>query len=181
MLSQKLKRNNGRICPTKPATHERAGPTGFLNSLLLASKLVSMGRANLKESSAPKNVKNRGWNRREMAIEKDDAFDFFIRIRDSGRKTYVDGCTVGLMAWVYERVSSLGVRDSLLMFPRIFQWGNSRIPLNVVKAELLLKSIDSTKEKLHLVVDENANSPMRSELQQYMNRKDYCGHDEATD
>ncbi|KZV44631.1 Fatty acid desaturase (ISS) [Dorcoceras hygrometricum] len=39
----------------------------------LASKLVSMGRASLKESSATKNVKNRGWNRRKMVIEKDDA------------------------------------------------------------------------------------------------------------
>ncbi|KZV26436.1 hypothetical protein F511_37862 [Dorcoceras hygrometricum] len=69
MLTQKLNRNNGRNCSTKPATHERAGPSGFLNSLLLASKLVSMGRASLKESSATKNVKNRDWNRRKMAME----------------------------------------------------------------------------------------------------------------
>ncbi|KZT76832.1 hypothetical protein F511_46143 [Dorcoceras hygrometricum] len=60
MLTQKLKRNDGRICSTKLATHERAGPSGFLNSLLLASKLVSMGRASLKESSATKNVKSKG-------------------------------------------------------------------------------------------------------------------------
>ncbi|KZV25116.1 hypothetical protein F511_30230 [Dorcoceras hygrometricum] len=71
MLTQKLKRNNCRICSTKPAIHVRAEPTGFLNSLLLASKLVSMGRASLKESSATKNVKHKGWNRQEMAIEKD--------------------------------------------------------------------------------------------------------------
>ncbi|KZV13502.1 mediator-associated protein 1-like [Dorcoceras hygrometricum] len=55
----------------KPAIHERAEPTGFLNSLLLASKLVSMERASLKESSATKNVKHKGCNRQEMAIEKD--------------------------------------------------------------------------------------------------------------
>ncbi|KZV44220.1 hypothetical protein F511_43403 [Dorcoceras hygrometricum] len=72
MLTQKLKRNNCRICSTKPAIHERAEPTGFLNLLLLASKLVSMGRASLKESSATKNVKNKGWNRQEMTIEKDE-------------------------------------------------------------------------------------------------------------
>ncbi|KZV07092.1 hypothetical protein F511_45426 [Dorcoceras hygrometricum] len=71
MLTQKLKRNNCRICSTKPAIHKRAEPTGFLNSLLLASKLVSMGRASLKESSATKNVKHKGWNRQEMAIEED--------------------------------------------------------------------------------------------------------------
>ncbi|KZV28112.1 Leucine-rich repeat protein kinase family protein [Dorcoceras hygrometricum] len=56
---------------TAPANHVRAGPSGSLNSLLLASKLVSMGRSSLKESSATKNVKNKGWNRREMAIESD--------------------------------------------------------------------------------------------------------------
>ncbi|KZV46539.1 hypothetical protein F511_42702 [Dorcoceras hygrometricum] len=67
----KAQKNNCRICSTKPAIHEQAEPTGFLNSLLLASKLVSMGRASLKESSATKNVKHKGWNRQEMAIEKD--------------------------------------------------------------------------------------------------------------
>ncbi|KZT76453.1 TMV resistance protein N-like [Dorcoceras hygrometricum] len=64
--AQKKRRQN---LLNETATHERSGPSGFLNSLLLASKLVSMGRSSLKESSATKNVKNRGWNRREMAIE----------------------------------------------------------------------------------------------------------------
>ncbi|KZV38990.1 hypothetical protein F511_40361 [Dorcoceras hygrometricum] len=76
----------------------------------------------------------------------DAAFWFLYRdIRVSVSKTYVDGCTVGLMAWVYERVPSLGVRRSLVMFPSLFQWVNSKIPLNAAKVELLLKSIDSTK------------------------------------
>ncbi|KZV52378.1 hypothetical protein F511_32601 [Dorcoceras hygrometricum] len=62
---------------TAESAHETSNFTntqkllGFLNSLSLASKLVSMGRASLKESSATKNVKNRGWNRREMAIDSD--------------------------------------------------------------------------------------------------------------
>ncbi|KZV57324.1 hypothetical protein F511_38949 [Dorcoceras hygrometricum] len=108
-------------------------------------------------------------------------FSFFMRgIRDSGSKTYVDGCTFGLIAWVYERVPSLGVRRSLVMFPRLFPWVNSKIPLNVAKAELSLKSIDSKKDKLRILVHENDKSPVPSELQQYMNRTDYYGHDEAT-
>ncbi|XP_073152446.1 uncharacterized protein [Henckelia pumila] len=76
----------------------------------------------------------------------DAAFRFIQReIRKTGSKTYFDGCTVGLMAWVYERMPSLGVRRSLEMFPRLFRWMDSKIPLNEEKAELLLKSIDSTK------------------------------------
>ncbi|KZV19159.1 hypothetical protein F511_39496 [Dorcoceras hygrometricum] len=43
--------------------------TGFLNSSLLASKLVSMERASLKESSATKNIKNKGWMRWKSAVE----------------------------------------------------------------------------------------------------------------
>ncbi|KZV26370.1 putative WRKY transcription factor 25 [Dorcoceras hygrometricum] len=53
---------------TAPAIHVRVGSSGSLNSLFLASKLVSMGRESLKESSATKNIKNRGWNRREIKI-----------------------------------------------------------------------------------------------------------------
>ncbi|KZV43307.1 phosphoenolpyruvate carboxykinase [Dorcoceras hygrometricum] len=45
MLTQKLKRNNCRICSTKPAIHERAEPTGFLNSLLLAFQTGINGKS----------------------------------------------------------------------------------------------------------------------------------------
>ncbi|KZV42410.1 hypothetical protein F511_33951 [Dorcoceras hygrometricum] len=51
---------------TAESAHETSNFTntqkllGFLNSLSLTSKLVPMGRASLKESSAAKNVKNRG-------------------------------------------------------------------------------------------------------------------------
>ncbi|KZV49857.1 hypothetical protein F511_17997 [Dorcoceras hygrometricum] len=64
--AQENRRSNLLIAP---ANHVHTGPSGFLNLLLLASKLVSMGRASLKESSATKNVKNRDWNRRKMAME----------------------------------------------------------------------------------------------------------------
>lgn len=47
------------------------------------------------------------------------------------------------MAWVYERVPSLGVLRSLQMFPRLFRWKDRKIPLKTVNAELLLNSIDS--------------------------------------
>ncbi|XP_073158591.1 uncharacterized protein [Henckelia pumila] len=76
----------------------------------------------------------------------DAAFRYLCRsIRNIESKSYLDGCTVGLMAWVYERIPSLAVPRSLKMFPRLFRWGDSKIPLKTAKAESLLKSIDSTK------------------------------------
>ncbi|KZV26380.1 hypothetical protein F511_38573 [Dorcoceras hygrometricum] len=71
MLTPKAQGNRRSNLLTATAIHVRAEPSGFLNSLLLASKLISMGRASLKESSATKNVKSRGWNRQKMAIESD--------------------------------------------------------------------------------------------------------------
>ncbi|XP_073125651.1 uncharacterized protein [Henckelia pumila] len=63
-----------------------------------------------------------------------------------GRKTYLDGCVVGMMAWVYEKVPSLGVvSGSPRMFPRLFKWGESKMPLKFKDAEALLKKITRTK------------------------------------
>ncbi|XP_073018426.1 uncharacterized protein [Primulina eburnea] len=64
----------------------------------------------------------------------------------SGRKTYLDGCVVGLMAWVYEKVPSLGVvSGSPRTYPRLFKWCESKISLKVEEAESLLKRITCTK------------------------------------
>ncbi|XP_073135175.1 uncharacterized protein [Henckelia pumila] len=60
--------------------------------------------------------------------------------------TYLDGCVVGMMAWFYEKVPSLGVLSgSLRTFPRLFKWSESKIPLNAEAADALLKKITRTK------------------------------------
>ncbi|XP_073292211.1 uncharacterized protein [Primulina huaijiensis] len=64
----------------------------------------------------------------------------------SGRKTYLDGCIVGMMAWVYEKVPFLGVvSGSPRTYPHLFKWCESKIPLKVEEAEALLKRITCTK------------------------------------
>ncbi|XP_075499175.1 uncharacterized protein LOC142537552 [Primulina tabacum] len=94
----------------------------------------------------------------------DAAFRFLYReICQIGKKLYVDGCTVGLMAWLYKTVPVLGVRRGLNVYPRLFCWGKNKIPLNAVDTETLLKRIDSTQvlsihpfcEEEKLLVDMN--------------------------
>ncbi|XP_075481259.1 uncharacterized protein LOC142521971 [Primulina tabacum] len=94
----------------------------------------------------------------------DAAFRFLYReICQIGKKLYVDGCTVELMAWLYETVPVLGVRRGLNVYPRLFCWGKSKIPLNATGTETLLKRIDSTRvlsihpfcEEEKLLVDMN--------------------------
>ncbi|KZV30005.1 hypothetical protein F511_24389 [Dorcoceras hygrometricum] len=58
---------------------------------------------------------------------------------------YVDGCVVGLMALVYESIPTLGVRRSLNLYPRLFRWGKSRIPLKSDEADTLLNHVDITQ------------------------------------
>lgn len=60
-------------------------------------------------------------------------------------KTYVDGCTVGLMAWLYEKIPSFGHARSLRSFPRLFRWDESKIPKNAIAAEKLFKRIDFSR------------------------------------
>ncbi|XP_075492161.1 uncharacterized protein LOC142530287 [Primulina tabacum] len=94
----------------------------------------------------------------------DAAFRFLYReICQIGKKLYVDGCTVGLMAWLYEIFPILGVRRGLNVYPRLFCWGKSKISLNAADTEALLKRIDSTQvlsihpfcEEEKLLVDMN--------------------------
>ncbi|XP_073290647.1 uncharacterized protein [Primulina huaijiensis] len=67
------------------------------------------------------------------------------------------------MAWLYETVPVLGVRRGLNVYPRLFSWGKSKIPLNAAGTETLLKHIDSTQvlsihpfcEEEKLLVDMN--------------------------
>lgn len=76
----------------------------------------------------------------------DAAFRFLYReICQLGKKLYVDGCTVGLTAWLYETVPVLGVRRDLNIYPRLFAWARSKIPLNAAETATLLKRIDSTQ------------------------------------
>ncbi|PIN12089.1 hypothetical protein CDL12_15304 [Handroanthus impetiginosus] len=57
------------------------------------------------------------------------------------RKKYLDGCTVGLMAWLYERVPSLGIAQKLIEFSRLYRWGECKLPNKVHDADDRLKSI----------------------------------------
>ncbi|KZV41194.1 hypothetical protein F511_44001 [Dorcoceras hygrometricum] len=76
----------------------------------------------------------------------DAEFLFLYReICHLGSKMYVDGCVVGLMALVYESIPTLGVRRSLKLYPRLFRWGKSRIPLKSDEADTLLNSVDITQ------------------------------------
>ncbi|XP_075492500.1 uncharacterized protein LOC142530551 [Primulina tabacum] len=50
------------------------------------------------------------------------------------------------MAWVYEKIPSLGVVfGSPRTYPRLFKWGESKIPIKVEDTETLLKRITHTK------------------------------------
>ncbi|KAL7109057.1 hypothetical protein ACP275_06G151800 [Erythranthe tilingii] len=49
-----------------------------------------------------------------------------MRANATGKKTYVNGCTIGLLAWFYERVPSIGSPTSLSRFPRFFRWDSSK-------------------------------------------------------
>ncbi|KZV41873.1 hypothetical protein F511_29902 [Dorcoceras hygrometricum] len=76
----------------------------------------------------------------------DAAFRFLYReICHLGSKMYVDGCVVGLMALVYESISTLGVRRSLNLYPRLFRWGKSKIPLKSDEIDTLLNRVDITQ------------------------------------
>ncbi|PIN02693.1 hypothetical protein CDL12_24793 [Handroanthus impetiginosus] len=57
------------------------------------------------------------------------------------QKKYLDGCTVGLMAWLYERVPSLGTTQKLIKFFRLYWWGECKLPNKVHDVEDRLKSI----------------------------------------
>ncbi|KZV46391.1 hypothetical protein F511_23232 [Dorcoceras hygrometricum] len=76
----------------------------------------------------------------------DAAFRFLYReICHLGSKMYLDGCVVGLMALVYESIPTLGVRRSLNLYPRLFRWGKSKIPLKSDEADTLLNRVDITQ------------------------------------
>ncbi|XP_075485069.1 uncharacterized protein LOC142524835 isoform X3 [Primulina tabacum] len=57
----------------------------------------------------------------------------------------MEGCIVGLMAWVYERVPMLGEPRVLHCFPRLFKWVESKIPVNPIGAEAALMAVRSNK------------------------------------
>ncbi|KZV39431.1 hypothetical protein F511_24135 [Dorcoceras hygrometricum] len=48
-------------------------------------------------------------------------------------------------ALVYESIPTLGVRRSLNVYPRLFRWGKSRIPLKSDEADTLLNRVDVTQ------------------------------------
>ncbi|KZV32854.1 hypothetical protein F511_18743 [Dorcoceras hygrometricum] len=76
----------------------------------------------------------------------DAAFRFLYReICNLGSKIYVDGCVVGLMTLVYESIPTLGVRRSLNLYPRLFRWGKSKIPLKSDEIDTLLNRVDITQ------------------------------------
>ncbi|KZV19929.1 nicotianamine synthase [Dorcoceras hygrometricum] len=68
-LTQQLVRVENRVCSRGRAIREHTETLGSFYSLLIASKPVSAERASLKESSATKIVKNKGWKRRESTVE----------------------------------------------------------------------------------------------------------------
>ncbi|KZV25150.1 hypothetical protein F511_41407 [Dorcoceras hygrometricum] len=138
----------------------------------------------------------------------DAEFLFLYReICHLGSKIYVDGCVVGLMALVYESIPTLGVRRSLKLYPRLFRWGKSRIPLKSDEADTLLNSVDITQvlpiqpfnEEENLVdlkhversedgmseafvdVDEETNSLGERKMDEFRGRADFIGHEKSSD
>ncbi|KZV34341.1 hypothetical protein F511_35641 [Dorcoceras hygrometricum] len=78
----------------------------------------------------------------------DAVFRFLYReICHLGSKMYVDGCIVGLMELLYESIPTLWVRRSLNLYPRLFRWGKSRIPLKSDEADTLLNRVDITQDQ----------------------------------
>ncbi|XP_073298698.1 uncharacterized protein [Primulina huaijiensis] len=72
-------------------------------------------------------------------------------VRDGERrKKYFDGCVIGLMAWVYERIPSLGKPCALHIFPRFFRWVDSKIPNDLDAASVAFLSITKNKVLPHL-------------------------------
>lgn len=49
------------------------------------------------------------------------------------------------MAWLCKTVPVLGVQRGLNIYPRLFAWARSKIPLNAAETATLLKLIDSTQ------------------------------------
>ncbi|KZV53703.1 hypothetical protein F511_38719 [Dorcoceras hygrometricum] len=81
-----------------------------------------------------------------MLLAGNAAFRFLYReICHLRSKMYVDGCVVGLMALVCESIPTLGVRRSLNLYPRLFRWGKSMIPLKSDEADTLLNRVDITQ------------------------------------
>ncbi|XP_073302013.1 uncharacterized protein [Primulina huaijiensis] len=82
------------------------------------------------------------------------------------------------MAWLYETVPVLGVSRGLNVYPWLFCWGKSKIPLNAAGNETLLKRIYSTQvlsihpfcEEEKLLVDMNLvlnHETNRSEVKRF--------------
>ncbi|PIN25941.1 Ubiquitinyl hydrolase 1 [Handroanthus impetiginosus] len=67
------------------------------------------------------------------------------------RKKYLDGCTVGLMAWLYERITSLGTTQKLIEFFRLYRWGECKLPRKVHDAEDRLKSITADMIMIYIL------------------------------
>ncbi|KZV14062.1 hypothetical protein F511_44498 [Dorcoceras hygrometricum] len=72
-------------------------------------------------------------------------FSIVLGLHHSGSKIYVYGCVVGLMALMYESIPTLGLRRSLNVYPMLFRWGKSRIPLKSDEADTLLNRVDITQ------------------------------------
>ncbi|XP_075488219.1 uncharacterized protein LOC142527329 isoform X1 [Primulina tabacum] len=67
-------------------------------------------------------------------------------VRDGERrKKYFDGCVIGLKAWLYERIPSLGKPCALHIFPRFFRWVDSKIPNDLDAASVAFLSITKNK------------------------------------
>lgn len=51
-----------------------------------------------------------------------------------GTSKYFEGCTIGLLAWVHERINSLGNATCVHIYPRFFRWSKSEIPTDEMQA-----------------------------------------------
>ncbi|KZV55229.1 hypothetical protein F511_29559 [Dorcoceras hygrometricum] len=78
--------------------------------------------------------------------------EIFSRCREEGifklwnskHDTFAVG-TAKVYALVYESIPTLGVRRSLNLYPRLFRWGKSKIPLKSAEADTLLNLVDITQ------------------------------------
>ncbi|XP_012842486.1 PREDICTED: uncharacterized protein LOC105962714 [Erythranthe guttata] len=81
-----------------------------------------------------------------------------MRANATGKKTYVNGCTIGLLAWLYERVPSIGSPTSLSRFPRFFRWDSSKTGREESKFQKALSEL--TAEKVVLFIPKSEESKL---------------------
>lgn len=67
------------------------------------------------------------------------------------KSRYFEGCTIGLLTWVHERVNSPGYTTRVLLFPRFFRWIRNEILKDEKKARIMFEGI-RLEDVTHLLI-----------------------------